>query len=249
MLLRQKAIVVGGLALLIHTARYADLAEHHDDPDERRRAQRLLDLLTPVAKSFPAERGFEANALALQIHGGYGYSSEYLPEAWLRDQKLNSIHEGTTGIHGLDLLGRRVFADGAFLALADEWRRALADARDAGLSATWLADFERAAHNIADLTLELARRGQAGEPEFMLRHSADFLELFSTIVVAWQWLRQASVAARALPTAAANDRGFYEGKLCAAQYWFSTELPRIDHWVRLCRDGEDSYARMQPGWF
>ncbi len=249
MLLRQKAIVEGGLALLIHTARYADLAEHHDDPDERRRAQRLLDLLTPVAKSFPAERGFEANALALQIHGGYGYSSEYLPEAWLRDQKLNSIHEGTTGIHGLDLLGRRVFADGAFLALADEWRRALADARDAGLSTTWLDDFDRAAHNIADLTLELARRGQAGEPEFMLRHSADFLELFSTIVVAWQWLRQASVAARALPNAAANDRGFYEGKLCAAQYWFSTELPRIDHWVRLCRDGEDSYTRMQPGWF
>jgi alkylation response protein AidB-like acyl-CoA dehydrogenase len=107
MLLRQKAIVEGGLALLVQAAGYADRAEHHPDPDERRRNQRLLDLLTPVAKSFPAERGFEANTLALQIHGGYGYSSEYLPEAWLRDQKLNSIHEGTTGIHGLDLLGRR----------------------------------------------------------------------------------------------------------------------------------------------
>ena len=249
MLLRQKAIVEGSLALLIHASKFADISEHHDDPDERRRAQKILDILTPVAKSFPAERGFEANALALQIHGGYGYSSEYLPEAWLRDQKLNSIHEGTTGIHGLDLLGRRVFADGAFLALADEWRRAVADARTTRLPETWLAQFELAVGTTAELTVHLAQRGQAGDPEFMLRHSADFLELFSTIVITWQWLRQATVAIRALEAANTDDRGFYEGKLCAAQYWFATELPRIDHWVRLCREGEDSYARMQPGWF
>jgi alkylation response protein AidB-like acyl-CoA dehydrogenase len=95
MLLRQRAIVVGGLALLVRTARYADLAHRR----RRRRAALLLDLLTPIAKTFPAERGFEANALAVQIHGGYGYSSEYPVEAWLREQKLNSIHEGTTGIH------------------------------------------------------------------------------------------------------------------------------------------------------
>ena len=112
MLLRQKAIVEGALCLLGTTSRYADLSEHAESEAERARAKKLLDLLTPVAKTFPAERGFEANALALQIHGGYGYSSEYLPEAWLRDQKLNSIHEGTTGIQGLDLLGRKVVAGG-----------------------------------------------------------------------------------------------------------------------------------------
>ncbi len=249
MLLRQKAIVEGGFSLLVQVAGYADLAEHAVDPDERRRSQRLLDLLTPVAKSFPAERGFEANALSVQVHGGYGYSSEYLPEAWLRDQKLNSIHEGTTGIHGLDLLGRRVFADGAFVALADEFKKAIADARAARLPATWIEQFEIAIGAIANLTVELAGRGQAGDAEYMLRHSTDFLELFSTLVIAWQWLRQATVAARALQAANADDRDFYEGKLCAAQYWFATELPRIDHLVRLCREGEDSYARMQPEWF
>ena len=107
MLLRQKAIVEGGLALLVDAALQADLAGHAEPTRSAQRAQLLLDLLTPVAKTFPAEKGFEANALAVQVHGGYGYSSEYLPEAWLRDQKLNSIHEGTTGIQGLDLLGRR----------------------------------------------------------------------------------------------------------------------------------------------
>jgi butyryl-CoA dehydrogenase len=249
MLLRQKAIVEGGLALLVQVARYSDLAEHAPDAAVRQRNQKLLDLLTPVAKSFPAERGFEANALALQIHGGYGYSSEYLPEAWLRDQKLNSIHEGTTGIHGLDLLGRRVFADGAFVALADEFKVAIADARTVALPGVWVEQFELAIGATATLTVELARRGQTGEAEFMVRHSADYLDLFSTLVVAWQWLRQATVAARALQAANTDDRNFYEGKLCAAQYWFATELPRIDHLARLCREGEDSYARMKPDWF
>ncbi len=247
MLLRQKAIVEGGLALLVQVARYSDLAEHATDPGERQHAQRLLDLLTPVAKSFPAERGFEANALALQIHGGYGYSSEYLPEAWLRDQKLNSIHEGTTGIHGLDLLGRRVIAGGAFAALAEECKAALAAAGD--LPRTWLEAFAHAMKVVAGLTTELARRGHAGEAEFMVRHSSDYLDLFSIFVIAWQWLRQATVATRALPTANAADRDFYAGKLCAAQYWLTTELPRIDHLADLCREGEDSYARMRPEWF
>jgi butyryl-CoA dehydrogenase len=113
----------------------------------------------------------------------------------------------------------------------------------------WVEQFELAIGATATLTVELARRGQTGEAEFMVRHSADYLDLFSTLVVAWQWLRQATVAARALQAANTDDRNFYEGKLCAAQYWFATELPRIDHLARLCREGEDSYARMQPDWF
>ena len=117
------------------TSRYADVALHGADHDTRDRARLLLDLLTPVAKSFPAEKGFEANALALQIHGGYGYSSEYQPESWLRDQKLNSIHEGTTGIQALDLLGRRAVAkQGAALrALGAEIGATAARAQAAGV--------------------------------------------------------------------------------------------------------------------
>src|SRR5258708_7095095 len=89
MLLRQKAIVEGALSLGVQTARYADLAAHATTPEEKRRAFLLLDMLTPIVTSFPAEKGFEANALAVQVHGGYGYTSAYMPAAWPRDQKLN----------------------------------------------------------------------------------------------------------------------------------------------------------------
>src|SRR5262245_44426292 len=194
MLLRQKAIVEGGLALLVRVSFYADLASHATEAAERERAGLLLDLLTPVAKSFPAERGFEANALALQIHGGYGYSSEYLPEAWLRDQKLNSIHEGTTGIQGLDLLGRKVMAEGglALRELGADMEAACARAAAAGVDGAWLAAMRDAGAAIGALTAALGARGLAGDVAGMMLHSADYLELCSIWVIGWQWIAQAA---------------------------------------------------------
>ncbi|WP_438014293.1 acyl-CoA dehydrogenase [Sorangium sp. So ce315] len=250
MLLRQKAIVEGSLALVATTAMLADLAAHAADAEERERAQRLLDLLTPITKTFPAEKGFESNALALQVHGGYGYSSEYLPEAWLRDQKLNSIHEGTTGIQGLDLLGRKVVAGGgaALMALGAEIQRAIGRAQRAGVEPAWGERLGAAMALVGEVTAHLAEAGMRGDVDRMLRHSAHYLELASTVVVAWQWLAMAAAAREGL-AAGASPAGFYEGKLCAAQYWFSTELPRIEALAALCRSGEDSYARMRPEWF
>ncbi|MET0595120.1 MAG: acyl-CoA dehydrogenase [Polyangiaceae bacterium] len=250
MLLRQKAIVEGGLALLATTAMQADLAAHAEDETSRRRAALLLDLLTPIAKTFPAEWGFESNALAMQIHGGYGYSSEYLPEAWLRDQKLNSIHEGTTGIQGIDLLGRKVVAEGgrALVILGEEIGRTAARARKAGIDAAWCDRLEEAMGTLASVTQHLGAKGMAGDVEGMLLHSADFLCLVAVITVAWQWLLQAAVAQEGLNAGRGPD-DFYRGKLTAAQYWFATELPRASVFAELCRSGEDSYAKMQNDWF
>ena len=256
MLLRQKAIVEGGLSLIATTAYQADLAEHATTQAERTRAALLLDLLTPVAKSFPAERGFEANTLALQVHGGYGYSSEFLPEAWLRDQKLNSIHEGTTGIQGLDLLGRKVMAQGgaALQLLAQEVGQTIERAQRAGVAPAWIEPLQGAVQTVGQLTLQLAQKGLAGEVEAMLLHSADYLELLSILIVGWQWLQQAAVARARLGEEAARvltsaDRDFYEGKLCTAQYWLLTEVPRVTTLAALCASGEDSYGRMRPEWF
>jgi butyryl-CoA dehydrogenase len=250
MLLRQKVIVEGGLALLATTARQADLAAHADDAPSRRRASLLLDLLTPVAKSFPAEWGFESNVLAMQVHGGYGYSSEYLPEAWLRDQKLNSIHEGTTGIQGLDLLGRKAVAEGgaALGILSEEIAATIQRARSAGIDPEGCKRLDEAMAALLQVTQHLGAKGVAGDVDGMLLHSSDYLGLVCVVTVAWQWLLQAAVAREAID-AGSEPADFYQGKLLAAQYWLSTELPRAKLFADLCRSGEDSYARMKSDWF
>ncbi len=250
MLLRQKAIAEGSLSLVFAAAIQADLAEHANSPSERKRATLLLDLLTPVAKTFPAEKGYEANALAVQVLGGYGYSSEYLPESWLRDQKLNSIHEGTTGVQGMDLLGRKVMANGgeALAIFGEEIARAVARARAAGVNGALLEEMERAVGIVGGLTAELGAMGLSGDVDRMMLHSADYLELFSIVAVSWQWLLQAAAAREAL-SRGEGPSGFYEGKICAAEYWIATELPRIGHLATLCRTAEGSYARMRGDWF
>lgn len=242
MLLRQRAIATGGLALLVRASVYADTAAHAPEPADRARAGLLLDLLTPIAKTFPAERGFEANALAVQIHGGYGYSSEYLVEAWLRDQKLNSIHEGTTGIQALDLLGRRAVAQGgaALAAFAGEVAATAGRAEAAGVDGAWIAAVQRGVDVVIALTRELAARGLAGDAEAMMRHATDYLELFATVAIAWQWLELAAAARRR------GDGAHTAATLASAQYWIATDLPRIDHLAALCRSGEPSYAALDP---
>ncbi len=247
LLLRQKAIVEGGMALVAKTAYFADLAEHLADETERREAFLLLDLLTPIAKSFPAERGFESNTLAIQVHGGYGYTSEYLPELFWRDQKLNSLHEGTTQIQGLDLLGRKVVQDAgnALRLFAGLVETSVAKAREAGVEGAWCDNVATAMGEIVELTMQLGAMGMSGDLDGMLLHSANYLEAFSNLVVGWVWLDQATAAK---PKAGSGD-GFYEGKLRAAQYWLTSELPKNTLLVRLAKDGESSFAQMQSDWF
>src|SRR5262249_9514596 len=201
------------------------------------------------AKVTPAEKGFESNSLALQVHGGYGYSSEFLPEAWLRDQKLNSIHEGTTGIQGLDLLGRKAVAEAgaALLAFQEEAEAAARRAERAGVDPAWGAALVEAVGELTSLTAHLAGLGLSGDVEAMLLHSADYLDLFSVIAVAWQWILQAAAAKEGL-AARPSDGDFYQGKILAAQYFLATELPRVKQLAALCRAGEDSYAKMRPEW-
>ena len=237
MLLRQKAIVEGSLGLLGLTARYADVAAHGTDEAERARAKLLLDLLTPIAKTFPAEKGFESNALALQIHGGYGYSSEYLPEAWLRDQKLNTIHEGTSGIQALDLLGRKVVAGGgaALMALREEIEVELARAKFD------VAELRGAADRMVEVTAALGARGASGDVEGMLGHSSDFLEAMSAVVIGWVWIKLAN-------SVASRDDDFAKGLRAAAQYWLRTEVSRVPALATLCESAERSYLELKDAW-
>ncbi len=234
MLLRQKAIVEGAFCLIGHCARYADRAEHATDERERERAKLALDLLTPSAKSFPAERGFEANTLALQIHGGYGYSSEYLPEALLRDQKLNSIHEGTTQIQALDLLGRKAVAGGgaALMVLREDVLATCERAEAAGVDRSETQPLSDALDRVVALTMTLGARGMSGDLEGMLGHATDYLELLSILVIGWMWM---------VMRAKAKDDAHGRGVRAASRYWMATELPRIAQLAALCESAERSF--------
>jgi len=244
MLLRQKAIVEGGLALLLECARLTDLSEHQPDPVERKSAFLLLDLLTPIAKTFPAEYGFEANTLAIQIHGGYGYTSEYPVEAWWRDQKLNTIHEGTSGIQGLDLLGRKMVAEGgaALRDLAARITATLTEATQAGLPPTLTEPLGAALQVWLQTSAGLGAKGASGDVDGMLRHSADYMNLAGVTVVGWMWLRQAVAAVNA------SDRDLAQGLNAAARYWMATEVTKAPALAARITSGEDSYAALDPAW-
>jgi Acetyl-CoA dehydrogenase C-terminal like/Acyl-CoA dehydrogenase, C-terminal domain len=245
MLLKQKAIVEGAFALILTCARHADLAAHADTPEARTQSAQLVELLTPIAKTFPAERGFESNALAVQVHGGYGYTSEYLPEAWLRDQKLNTIHEGTSGIQSLDLLGRKVLATGGatLLALGREIELAVERARRADVAGHWVATLEASSTLVHECTVLIA--STAGQDaERALQNSVDYLDMLGTLVVGWQWLTLATVARERMGTTTDElCAAFYRAKLRTAQYWFENEMPRIRVLADIIRRADDAFLR------
>lgn len=255
MLLRQKAIVEGSIALVVGTARWTDLARAAETEAERTHAALLVEILTPIVKTFPSEFGFDANVLAVQIHGGYGYTSEYVPEALMRDQKLNTIHEGTTGIQGLDLLGRKAMMKGgaALRALATAIGADVKRARAAEIEPAMCDALDASNARFAEVTMALGMKGMQGDVEGMLLHSTDYLTALSIHVVAWQWLRMVAAGTgskgNGAKTGGSKSADAALGRRQAARYWFAAEVPRIAHLLSLCAEAEGSYREMQDAWF
>jgi butyryl-CoA dehydrogenase len=241
MLLAQKAYSEGALALALYCARLVD-EQHTGQADDADVARLLLEVLTPIVKSFPSEWCLEANSLAIQIHGGYGYTRDFPVEQYWRDNRLNMIHEGTHGIQALDLLGRKVVMDGG-----------------AGLKllATRVnATIERAGHDAAlavqatELAAALQKLGAAtksawatGVPAEALANATPYLQAFGHVVLAWVWLDVALAARRA------GDTAFAQGKLAALRYYFAYELPRIDAWLKVVAEREAVCRTMDDAWF
>ena len=228
MLLAQKSYVEGGLAFNLYCARLVDEARVAEDPGQRTRLTLLLDLLTPIAKSWPSQWCLAANDLAIQVHGGYGYTRDYKVEQFYRDNRLNPIHEGTHGIQGLDLLGRKVVMQNgaAFQLFAGRVAATVGKAREhAGL-----ADFAQALdarfQRLAEVTTIL---WSAGDPQRTLANASVYLEAFGHIAIAWTWLEQALAAEN-------RQSDFHEGKRSAARYFFQWELPKVDAQLRVGRD-------------
>jgi alkylation response protein AidB-like acyl-CoA dehydrogenase len=251
MLLAQKAYTEGALALVLYCARLVDEQNTGATEDARRHAGQLLDFLTPIAKSWPSQWCVEANSLAIQVHGGYGYTREYNVEQFYRDNRLNAIHEGTHGIHGLDLLGRKVaIHDGAlFKAVSAELANTIARARAAGVPAElqpYADQLESTWQRIAGVTAALYATGDMNKT---LANASVYLEAAGHTVVAWIWLEQALLAARQLDKAPESDQDFYRGKLQACRYFFKWELPKVQPQLDLLASIDTTTLDMQDAWF
>ena len=242
MLLAQKAYVEGGLALLLYCARLIDIQHSSDSAEERTNAELLLDILTPVAKSWPSQWCLEANSLAIQVHGGYGYTREYDAEQHYRDNRLNMIHEGTHGIQSLDLLGRKVRQRGgaSLMALGAAIGQTVADGAALGGDASDQAIRLNAAwQRLVAVTRDLLA---CADTEAAMANSVVYLEAFGHIVVAWISLQQVIAA-----HGCSGD--FYDGKRQVARYFFNYELPKTTPQLDLLASFDRTTLEMRDGWF
>ncbi len=236
MLLAQKSWCEGALALLLYCARLVD-EQHTGAPEAADEARLLLEVLTPVAKSWPSENCLEANSLAIQIHGGYGYTRDFPVEQYWRDNRLNMIHEGTHGIQAMDLLGRKVrMEQGRGLALlaarvqatiarAQTHAALQPDAAALGAALDRIQQATRAAWADADANAALA-------------NAVPYMQAFGHVVIAWIWL-ELSLASSTTKTIAAGA-----GVAGARTYFYRYELPKIDAWLRVVESRDLTCAQL-----
>ncbi|MGV9711823.1 acyl-CoA dehydrogenase [Gordonia sp. NPDC003424] len=240
MLLAQKSYAEGALALGLYCSKLVDI-EATTTGDERAGTTLLLDVLTPIAKSWPSQWCLEANSLAIQVHGGYGYTKEFDVEQYYRDNRLNPIHEGTHGIQGLDLLGRKVvMKNGAGLALLAETIGATIDrASGSEVGAPYAAELRKSLEQLVSVTAQVWSSGDAA---VALANATAYLEAAGHIVLAWIWLEQVLAAD-------GHEGDFYDGKRSAAQYFFRYELPKTGPMMALLATSDRTTLDADPAWF
>lgn len=248
MLLAQKAYVEGSLALCLYASRLVDEFEAGGDQN----SGLLLDLLTPVVKSFPSYYGPRANDLAIQVLGGAGYIREYPVEQCYRDNRLNPIHEGTHGIQSLDLLGRKLWqhnSQGQQL-LLKRIQQTLQSASAHTTLASLLETYQKHLGELVETTQTLGQALMQGKVDEALANSAVYLDMMGRMVVGWLWLEMADKALlRFADSEAQEDQQFLNGKLQAAHYYIRWELPKVSQQAQLLKSFDRSCLDMQSGWF
>lgn len=246
MLLAQKSYASGGLALCLYASRLVDDINSLEEVEQQKQALALLDLLTPVVKSWSSEWGLVANDLAIQVHGGYGYTREYNVEQFYRDNRLNPIHEGTFGVQALDLLGRKTsINNGLSMTLLNaKIEETCAKAQKVTQLQKHVATLSQAWQKICDITAKLHA---LTDMELRLANAANYLEAFGHMIVGWLWLDQAVVLHAKLANSTSPD--FIHGKLAACDYFFGWEMPKINSWLAVLDPVETTPLTMQEAWF
>ena len=240
MLLAQKSYSEGALALELYCAKLVD-EQHTGDAVAADEARLLLEVLTPIAKSWPSEWCLEANSLAIQIHGGYGYTRDFPVEQYWRDNRLNMIHEGTHGIQGMDLLGRKVLMEeGRGVHLLGARMRETAD--KAMAFADLAADAKALNTALQKVIAATQMAWSSGQPQEALANAVPYLQAFGHLVLAWIWL-DVSASCRGEQTPAQT------GRQAAAKFFYHYELPKIDAWLQVVSNRDMTCANLSEDAF
>jgi len=251
MLLQQKVYAEGSLTLCLYASSLVEDAHTAATPLERRNAAELLDVLTPVVKSWPSRYGLLACEIGIQVLGGAGYTREYPLEQYYRDNRLNPIHEGTEGIQGIDLLGRKLGprgGDGYRLLVAEVLASLLVASKDSRCAP--LAALVADALGILEQVTASLQAQVAVDAKLGLANATPYLDIFGRVVVGWLWLRQAMVASAALSLeTSGSEADFYQGKLQAAHYYMTWELTALAAQARLLTEQNHVAYYMQDQWF
>jgi butyryl-CoA dehydrogenase len=251
MLLFQRAVVEGALSLLLQCSRYVDLKKVGSD-EEKETYALLLDLLTPVAKSYPSETGILSISQGLQCLGGSGYCDDYPLEQYYRDARIHPIHEGTTGIQGLDLLGRKVMMeDGkAFELFGEEVRKTISEAIGEERLRLHVDALEQALARLEEVTAHLKGVAAKGDTELFLADATLYLELFGIAAIAWQWLKQGVIVVKGLDgSESQKEKKFYQGKMYALRFFFAYELPKMGGLAERLMNGDGLTVEMHETFF
>lgn len=229
MLFFQKAIVEGGLSLVFECARLGDLL-HTTEGDERRASQLLLDFLTPIVKTYNAEYGSASISAGLQVLGGYGFTADFPLQLYYRDIRIMSIYEGTTGIQGQDLLGRKVTMENGEAAMVffKTVGKTIAQAQAFPALQPYAAQLGKTMEQLQKVTMHLVGIAMSGDHERFLSDATLYLEMTGHITIAWQWLKQGVEAAKALEGAVGDEQLFYESKLHTLKFFYHYELPKTE---------------------
>ncbi len=249
LLLAQKATVEGSLALELYCSWLLDQEICEKDSNRKRELNNLLEILTPVAKSWPSEFCLEANKHAIQVLGGYGYTRDFPLERFYRDNRLNPIHEGTHGIQSIDLLGRKVsMGDGfAFDLLKRELKVTISEGSKFPSLKSFSDSLKEALFSVSETTEILNNVKRERGSEIALANSGLYLDTFGHLVLAWIWLKiGVTIFSKEFDK---TDENFYKGKLQALQYFYNYEVPSIKDNCQLLKKCDTTCLETNPEWF
>jgi hypothetical protein len=228
MLLTMKSYVEGMRSLLYYVGMCEDKKNITDNEEEKAKYQGIVDLLIPVAKGYVSDKSLEVCNLGVQIYGGYGYIKEYPMEQLLRDCRITPIYEGTNGIQAMDLLGRKLGMNKGkpIMDLMVEIQNTIAAARAGSKTAGFAGKVEKALNKLGEVALHLGQTAMSPKVMVAFAHAYPFMEVTGDVVLAWQLLWRATLAAQKLENGARKkDAVFYEGQLKSAEFFIHTILP------------------------